>query len=266
MENRELWFTDYRDLNDPSEYLLSLKILNQIVEDFAKCSHQKDLWHIFNQEYPKTKENDHVYTFSFCESCDYLPAWRWYGDNGKGFSIGFNQDYFLPSASKINGDEGSAISIKIYYEQNEFAALLNKFLKITDKLYKKYTDSKYHISKEQLSEILVVVLSSSLMEFMPCFKHPGYKYEREHRLYEREFIADGKSYPDRIADEHKFPDNNGKRRLKSNQFKHADICEIWVGPCMDFKSAETDIKSILSASGYDAKLIKIRQSEMPYRI
>lgn len=109
-------------------------------------------------------------------------------------------------------------------------------------------------------------LSSQLMSLMPGFKHFGYQYEYEHRLYEDELLVNGEAYPFKISEERKFT-KNGKNRLRSPKFNNGDICEIWVGPCNNkFEASKNEIEDILKSSGYDLKQVEIKQSEMPYRI
>lgn len=137
LENRELWFTDYNDLNDPTEYKLSLQVVERVIGNFTKRTRYKEFWNRFKVQYPTYEQYYKVYTFSFCESQDYLPAWREYADNGKGFAIGFHQDYFQPSR-ELPVDTTNQVSIKVLYNDIEFAEYLEKFLKLTDKIYKKY--------------------------------------------------------------------------------------------------------------------------------
>ena len=48
-------------------------------------------------------------------------------------------------------------------------------------------------------------------------------------------------------------------------FSHDDICEIWVGPRLDFNCAEERIRQILKESGYYENKVKILESQALYR-
>lgn len=266
LTSQELWFTDYRYLNDPSEYLLSLKIVKDLMAEHIRL--ETDTKKIVFWNYFKNKFEDHlkyyqVFTFSFCLSKDYLPAWRWYGDNGKGFSIGFNQDFFDPATSALHPDWNKVWSIRVNYNKDNIAELLYKFITAAEEIYNKYINS---IGTSKCMDItLLAIISSNLMSLMPGFKHFGYEYEREHRFYESELIVNGHSYPDKISDERKRIESY-PNKLRSPKFDPNDICEIWIGPSNeDPHKAEKMILNILKSSGYDHKKIKISKSEMPYR-
>ncbi len=257
LRSRVLWFKDYKQLNDPSEYELSLKIVEEIVGDFIESSPNKSFRNLFNTEYRKHKEIYDEYTFSFCEVCDYLPAWRWYGENGKGYSIGFRKDYFSQ-----HDLEYTMVNIRISYDYKEFLTLVLKFFKLAEYTYKKYRNS-YSPKEDEFNRLLGANLTAQLIPLMPGFKHFGYKYELEHRLYEIDTINIKTKDSPRIPETRKLANNI----VESEQFKINDICEIWVGPCNNnFEASKNEIEGILKSSGYDLKQVEIKQSQMPYRI
>ena len=111
--NREFCYTDFRHLNDPTEVILSTKVLLKIIENRKVQDEelQKVFWRPFCEIFPAilNQENFHkvrdsfeqidniesnIYTFSFILKVDYLPMWRWYSEDGTGISIGLKPDYF----------------------------------------------------------------------------------------------------------------------------------------------------------------------------
>jgi len=91
LKKRQFWFTDYRYLNDPMELTFAKDITSKTIEKFAQESKFKVFWDYFLQNYSRVFDNSSIYTFSFCSKPDFLPAWRWYGDNGMGVLLAFIQ-------------------------------------------------------------------------------------------------------------------------------------------------------------------------------
>jgi hypothetical protein len=270
---RELWFTDYRNLNDPSEYiygidqyLSSLKKLKEPSQNFHYWStiekHIADL-----RQNPFTNKNgikvEHpIYTFSFCGSKDYLPAWRLYGDNGSGVAIGFRPDYYsyTTKGSIINNP---LANYNVIYSHEKIDKLILGLIKIIDNKFTKLDDSD--------KESLTISLISYFITYSIGFKHFGYEHENELRfvLWEQKIndqycLPNGKNTPE-ITSDRKFI-LNGKNRVKSEHFLAEHIVEIWVGPAVEnFNQRKKEIEDKLKEYGYDINKIEIIRSEMPYR-
>ena len=63
------------------------------------------------------KKGYKAYVCSFCENGDYLPAWRYYGGDGAGFSIGFKKNYFKPL--QYASIREATVIYKISYEKQD---------------------------------------------------------------------------------------------------------------------------------------------------
>jgi hypothetical protein len=277
LENRELWFSHYRFLNDPTEIVISYYSIQEKLKSFIMQSSQKKLFIAFKNIYPISIERNQVYIFSFCEMPDYLPAWRWYGDNGSGYSIGFRSSYF--DTDEKHDSKISVVSIKVGYSVKEFSLLIEKFFMIAENAYNNLYLPK-NISVNKIDEALGSILAYQLIPLMPGLKHQDYIHEKEHRLYVLEFKGNnGIAHPSEIPPERKFftarepkvssPFTSENElnipRLKSEKFVHEDKCEIWIGPRCDFNRAKEEISKILQMSGYDIKNIQIFKSDRPYR-
>lgn len=288
LRKRQFWFTDYLYLNDPMELILANNIILKAITEFMENSKYKNVfWENFLKKYPALLNLSSVYTFSFCSKQDYLPAWRWYGDNGAGCSIGFHQDYFKESPVIGNDYQiPKIISIKINYDAKSFSEIIKNHLSIIDK-------ELTHMLEKNCSEDPVIdygfvndlaqVLGGNLLSLMPGFKDQGYESENEYRLYQTELKIEEKYYPHEIPN--KFSSEKQKitsqqisclkmdyisnqsetPRAKSPVFSHEDICEIWIGPRLDFKCAQTEIGNILKDAGYDENKVIISESQSPYR-
>ena len=119
--NNQLWFSHPFELNDPldvrPDYAFNIKeiesrafyekLLNSIPQEYSYLDNQKkveiaqqqlqiikfDPYNHFNsnrQELLKRNRFDQYGVFSTSADCLNIPTWELYGDNHKGYSIGFN--------------------------------------------------------------------------------------------------------------------------------------------------------------------------------
>ncbi|MEZ8306834.1 DUF2971 domain-containing protein [Vibrio splendidus] len=91
IENKEIWATDLRSTNDPSEVIEGNKIISKLWNEMTE---DKDI-----QFQDNINSNDIHLSTSFSKTPDSLSQWRAYGDDGKGFSLGFceNTLFFVNS-------------------------------------------------------------------------------------------------------------------------------------------------------------------------
>ena len=307
INNKELSFTHYRHLNDPMEVKLAEDMLDSVVKNHYS-PYKNIFWDDFRRIFPcfldkekfnAAKKKNHfttiedinldIYTFSFCEEPDHLPAWRWYGGNGTGVAIGFRPDYFKTQEIKTEGTSNRpphAINIKVRYnDEPNFDEELKKYLELTEKTINDLVDFCSRNQFELFLKELQSRLASFLLPLMAGFKDKGYKEEKEHRLYYMEckitFNNGDKPYffPfDEIPEKRK-----DVRQRKTTQdgvclpyvdpnipyVKHPisleDITEIRVGPSVDFKCCKKEIMKLLEKQGLNKDGIKIKPSRKHYR-
>ncbi|MBY0462713.1 MAG: DUF2971 domain-containing protein [Alphaproteobacteria bacterium] len=321
IKNREFCYTDFRHLNDPTEVILSTEVLLKAVgsrkdkggalerifwqpfldffpamlkpEDFEKVRHNFD---------QIDKIESSIYTLSFCPKVDYLPMWRWYGDDGRGISIGLKPDYFS-SHPVVEGDRSPRpIYTDVLYYEDRVISVIDKLCnsaeqKVTNLI--KFCQNK-EVSADDFQEIATSFtrelhnrLVSHLFPLMPAFKHHGYQDENEHRLYYLECKVTYKPEYNKPPTFFPFDEIPVERRgtknrkpiegiclpyieqkipfIRSDKFFLDDIAGIWVGPCVHFDCAREQIIKLLMEAGYDiAKIdteegIKIKKSQAPYR-
>lgn len=272
LESKTIWLSDYRCLNDPTEihYALSILIDHIKIKSIQKTFKTKELWEKIIDKYPEFIKANDIYICSFCRQPDYLPAWRWYGDNGKGFAIGFRKEYFEPRETE---DEDWKIFTKgVNYDKNDFIKMLDEMIKITEETVNSLGGD---ISVQNKNSIIVSFISWTYTA-LPGLKHGGYTHEEEFRLCTSEFEMNGKKYPHPIPEKNKFvrpvppiklryPSFTQIPTVKSDPFDYEDICEIWVGPSLDYDDAKDKVEKILKDSGYDVKKVNIIKSQVPYR-
>ncbi len=319
VENKVLCFTHYECLNDPMEVKISQELLNKVVKKSKEDPKGKEaFWDNFfleifqsildKKEFEKNKAKFKtiedmtmdIYTFSFCEEKDYLPAWRWYGDDGNGMAIEFKSDFFKPS-SQEKAIEPAPIQLKIIYGYKIFEEQISELIKCAKGIIKEFIgfckQKGYNHEKSQQEETnflnkLGIYLSSFLLPMMPGFKDASFQEEKEHRLcYFKLKITtcvSKKPYIEQIMYvPYKIPENRKKIRYRKpkspdqvdkcsleaspkvpyieHPFSLDDIAAIWVGPSVDFKCREQEIRAFLNEHQGDGKYdIKIKPSAHSY--
>jgi hypothetical protein len=91
--SKQLWMMHYKYLNDPSEVRFALNVITDLIRKNLEASKSTQFWQRFWALFTNGIEDTDVFVLSFCQDGNYLPAWRWYADDGAGFSIGFKKDY-----------------------------------------------------------------------------------------------------------------------------------------------------------------------------
>jgi len=275
LQSKNLWLTDHKFLNDPSEiehgkHIILNQINNHINKNKKLCDFMKFFFDDIMTRGYKT------FVTSFCKEGDYLPAWRYYGNNGAGFSIGFRKNYFTPLEST---DKKTATSLyKVEYAENS-SNQVKEIFGIADNALNSWTSQKTTAIEPFLN-----ILIASLITIVPSMKHPDYNTEQEWRLclpriyFESENRWEPYEFPtdqliiDKI-DHQQIPPflktiKSDIPRLTSNKFGYCDIETIYVGPRLDFITAKTALEKMLLDNGIsdsELKGISIKKSERPYQ-
>lgn len=93
LESQKLWATNYSFLNDSSELNYGMKLSIELLEmEIKKYSNDTlNKYSLILEEALKNKkEINDFYITSFSEHKDLLSQWKGYGQNGRGFSLGFD--------------------------------------------------------------------------------------------------------------------------------------------------------------------------------
>ncbi len=92
ISQREMWATQVQFLNDKNEVLLTFKLLErELKKRIRKTNNQTNKNILVEIRRSLRKINQwHICIASFCEAGDLLSQWRGYGNQGKGYAIGFN--------------------------------------------------------------------------------------------------------------------------------------------------------------------------------
>lgn len=271
LQSRQLWLTDHKYLNDPSEIQHGKNIIVKLINESIK--NNLNLSRFINDKITDLIENKYkAYITAFCEEGDYLPAWRYYGDNGAGFSIGFNNKYFSRNTDMKKRDV--TLLFKVEYENTNF----DQFREIFDIANRIFPD--WHINDSSVLTPYISALTSNLITILPRVKNEDYKDEKEWRLCMVKLFLewDPPELPmERFIiskiDHSRIPlfakdIKTSIPRFQSLKFGYCDIDTIYVGPRLEFLTAKLAIEKILLDSGIsesEYKNISIKRSERPYQ-
>jgi len=269
IENGQIWFTDYRHLNDPSELIHGIDMAHDVarmatpgadarVQLFLKTF--RDMFRHSNFE--ATLE---FYIASFSRDGDDLGQWRAYADNGHGFAIGFSPRMFRIVDQPLPGRLPEFVgpvhySIDDVHARHEAALgkvmsiFLNAVIANADLMEDKA------IAKEFTETFVREIIAQPLIWNCLTSKHPAYKNEQEVRL-----VIMGT--PARVA-------GYVKTRLRGSEIvpyiAHAmplrepnNIGLIVVGPAAP-ADAERTVRTMLNSLGVDPRF-PVTRSGIPYR-
>jgi len=283
----KIWLTDCCYLNDPGEIIFGrnyiFEILKQYEKEFSWITEmekqiKEDIFH---------KHMSNVYVCSFCAMYDYLPAWRYYGDDGFGFAIEFSTDFFKPN-EKIDLTKNHATITDILYDDiriNEanYTSFLARSMEEIRQAITKISDVRK--MDDHIISRIKIILTSHLMALFPSIKHCNYKTEKEWRLFMYELFNNGERIsPPRDDD---FEKDTFKREVKKTisksiyplitacsqkidvpyikmKIKPTDISRIYVGPA--YASSKKIISELteLLQSLKDFNHVGIKPSNIKY--
>lgn len=259
LESKCLWLTEHKYLNDPSEIEHGKKIiLNSLTRRYQNY-HNLIIYLTYNLNLVKEKSYK-TYITSFCEEPDYLPAWRYYGDNGAGFSIGFKKEYFYPSQNTVEPRDATFL-LKVEYDESVYSDTIDNILSTADVTFTNW----FKIEDPSQIRPYISALFSSLFTTLPEVKNIDYQDEKEWRscmirLYnetnntwhpaplpiERLIIS-------KIDNRNISPFVKNVRtmipRIESLKFDYSDISDIHIGPRLDFLTAKLAIEKHLNNIG-----------------
>lgn len=279
LKTKQLWLTNHKYLNDPSEIAHGKKILIEHMKT-KLLSINPSLYYQFIGILSDIIDNSyHAFVTSFCEQGDYLPAWRYYGHDGAGFSIGFKKDYFFRMNPQTQQEKvDSTLLFKVEYEKDS-STQVNDIINKADEIYPDW-------NKKSFTEVrpYLATLACNLLTILPCIKNEDYRDEHEWRLcmirlfHERSnewypaplpmdrLIISNRNSPPTVPFLKDF--KTSIPRIKSKEFSYNNIDCIYVGPRVDFIAAKLAIEKILVDEGLPTEEIKklsIKKSDRPYQ-
>jgi hypothetical protein len=223
-----IWMTKARYLSDTSELEIAIVTFREMLNELAlqaRPPDEKELLQAVHDGLDSFAASNICVT-SFCEHGDLLSQWRWYGEGGRGVSVGV-------ASAVLRGLASGEINLwKCVYDVRAHRELLNA---LVDRLLDAYRTERQRGGGKVENEpkrILLERFFASFLQIAPIIKNPHFAEEREWRLVSRPIDPDDKAYGvcltgDRIIERYelRFPrDEDGVCRA---------IGRIVIGPSKD---------------------------------
>jgi len=270
LKTRCLWLTNHKYLNDPSEIEHGRQIILKVIK--KRLGLDGEVGELF--QFGLKQLNYDCYLTSFCKEGDYLPAWRYYGDGGAGFSIGFKKKFFRRKSKCSDNSEALAFH-EIRYDSHEYSATIENMLAKTEDKFPNWST----LGRTDLKRAIVERLMACFLPILPQAKHKDYRDEKEWRWCRMFLGHENRGLPEPLPNRHFINLNANTHppfckifhtkipRIKSEQFDYSDIEKIIIGPRLDVMLAKPAIENILREFLTDDKIedIVIAPSERPYQ-
>lgn len=260
---RKLWATSTKYLNDSTELLSLTSNFESHADRHRRYEAEEvlsdiiDFYRVSTPTYQTQVIGMDRFACCFSADGDLLSQWRAYGNNGRGYAIGFDPNM-------ISGLVGSDVIMelrKITYGGREEARLV-------DDLFERFEPivaSNLHVldntgwRKQSARNWLSMKFGECLFNLVEEIKHPAFAEENEWRLY-----ASGKSdIGFRISQDRVVPYVELDLSSTAEPLK-LPIAEIVVGPRLDFREAVASLTIFTSSIGYGTSM-EFRKSLAPYR-
>lgn len=294
IQNRELWLSHIRFMNDRKEYLDGRELCEEVINELITSKYSKHAE--FLNTVLKNLENEistgyfarsskDVFSLSLTHCRDSLDMWRGYGQSS-GIAIGFdgNASMQLPGFAMMRKEQYEDELIK--HENNP------ERMRPKDEILLLATNILYAEEKKKtvLCDMLDVVVehlellqsrnvkwaeesaidcaTSALFDIFPYLKNEGFRNENECRIVEN-FTYSHNDVPLKIY----YRERNGlilpyikyvMLDRNCRPLKEWPIKEIVVGPGLKQKDAVESVKYFLEKQGMNDLIEKVVTSDIPY--
>jgi hypothetical protein len=258
-----LWATHFQFLNDTSEMQYGLDgaravanaPANQVPDEKRRFLRDTEeiLDHTFEHKIAPP------YVFSFCGVGDLLGQWREYGGGGSGFSIAFD---YKELSGLFDGPTGA---LPITYDPTDQRDILSAtveaywetFLRWEHRCEQRFCLPSAPEREGSIEDHCQYNLVSLLVTELATFKNPGFKEEREWRLF-------------------RWGEGSSPRKFRTGRFgvipyielsppqgQKLPIKKVIQGPTADRSSAKRSVKMLLEDFGYAG--VEVEVSTIPLR-
>jgi Protein of unknown function (DUF2971) len=266
LESGQVWFTDYRHLNDPSELMHGIDMARDValrLSAGADGPFQIFLEHFSNLfrhgNFAGTLE---FFIASFSRTRDDLGQWRAYADNGRGFAIGFAPCMFevgRPTPGRLSEFVGP-VRYGIDEVNERHSAALEEAMTIFSETVIANADLNEAVRISFMDQFVREMMAQPLIWNCLTSKHPAYNYEQEIRLIILGTQAVvGPHVTTRLRGSEIVPYIAHPMPLREPR----NIAEIVVGPAAPADAKRT-VRAMLNSLGVDPN-IEVSRSDIPYR-
>lgn len=253
LQSNTIWLNNILFQNDSREYIhatdISTDVCDELIYEYEQSTEElKAALAEAARDMFCEDIGSNIFIGCFAKSGDQLSQWRAYGQNGSGFSIGFD-------LSKMESKECAALVTQhVNYDTKNQKQFLKRYISTYIDYLSSHIKTNAISVEDAVEGMLYVVVSCNI--FGVSFKNEGFKEEQEVRVF-----IDG-----RDADCSTKFRRSGNRIVPYIEFKSnakLPIKEIYIGPTSDAELMEISLQMLLERYNYDN--VEIKFSEIPYR-
>lgn len=188
IENKQLWITHSRFMNDAGESEYFWEVLQEVLEEFTLVPMPENDMTEFLEWIKKTLINskdtflsikesyDKFYLLSFSMTSNSLSMWNYYGKND-GYCIGIYPQQIWGNWKRNDG--GNMISGSVIYDRDQQKKILNNEL---DHVFKWFLFNSEGFDDEKFNEVTDNLFMRWIFSYFSFFKHESFKIENEFRI------------------------------------------------------------------------------------
>lgn len=262
-----LRLTDIFGMNDPSELRHGISRAGEILTAEAQRAHPAAA--IFAEKFNTIMNGSveavaHFFAGCLSRASDDLGQWRAYGDDGRGFAIGFDAG-LLDNAFVKRGDEDipGNTTFPINYDDKLLCEMQQKLVEVVIPLIAMPAGrSLGNAAINKFMKKLSTSFSVCVIRAAIFFKHEAYANEQEYRMlkvFQAHRSNDGLRHQVRRCALTRFIEFDWKSK------GHQVLREIVIGPAADESAARSLIDECLRSGGFGPAMVSIYQSKIPYR-
>lgn len=276
LTSKNIWLTDLRYMNDASELQYSKTLIRKRLEkrsgESGLSAEQGEFLKRIRDSFDPFSNRFSAFSASFCEEGNLLSQWRAYRGQGGGYAIGF--DFF----HSLRFFDRQCALRKVIYDEERQVSEIDRTIDLFLESIAEQTQSKAseHISTAILP-YFCQTFSSTVGEYLFCFKHPDFHEEKEWRLvyscsvdptFERDKkfqLPSFRAHQGNVIPYHTVSLENTINASKDDGYGVPfPIVEVVIGPTI---SSELNLESlrIMILSMNPDVVPNIRQSEIPLR-
>ena len=269
LDSQQMWFTDYRFLNDPSELRHGMDMAHDMLRDAQTGSDKRVCYFLECIAEMFCLENVEAtlafFVASFSRARDDLGQWRAYADNGRGFAVGFSPRMFRVKDEPNQSPDENAYMGSVLYDVGEVQTRHRLAIDEAVKIFLMTANAQAALMSDRATGIAFInefsrhIIASPLIWNALTSKHPAYRHEEEIRLL---MMGTTDIFTPFIRTRSRNGDIIPYISHPWNVHEPGAIVEVLVGPAAPI-GAEDAVRMMLAT--YAIGGVEVGRSDIPYR-
>lgn len=260
LASHTLWATDMAFMNDASEMLVGLELIEEIASALSSGGSDscKELLRRAKSHASPSDVGSGFLVVCSCAEGDLLSQWRAYGESGGGYAIGL-------SAFELDRPKGIFVR-RVIYDRDVQTRLVQSTIQKTCNLLDRLAHGRgvEQLDADKVLPAFATFLSDHLREFLFTFKHKAFAEENEWRVI-FPFVRDHHITSLRFRESHGMmvPYIPFPLRPDEDEYPILPIVDVVHGPTLHPELAKKSLHLLLQQHGYDH--VEVAGSEVPLR-